>query len=92
MYLIIFGLLKGTKIKINNLEPKNNHKHRGLKKIWLRTMMPLDASWFFKNWESDELKLRGHPHDQNVSTEDLDENRVATLWSATFLRSEKQLN
>jgi hypothetical protein len=33
MYLIISGLLKGTKITINNLEPKNNHKHPGLKKI-----------------------------------------------------------
>jgi hypothetical protein len=74
------------------LEPKNNHKHPGLKKIWLRTIMPLATLQSFKNWESDELKLRGHPQDQNVSTEDLDENWVATLWSRTLLRSEKELN
>ncbi len=61
MYLIIFGLLKGTKIAINNLEPKNNHKHHGLKKNWLRTIMPLDGSQSFKIQESDALKLRGHP-------------------------------
>jgi hypothetical protein len=36
--------------------------------------MPLAASQSFKNQESDELKLRGHPQDQNVSMEDLDEN------------------
>jgi hypothetical protein len=33
--------------------------------------MPLAASQSFKNRESDELKLRGQPQDQNVS---MDEN------------------
>jgi hypothetical protein len=36
--------------------------------------MLLAASQSFKNWKNDGLKLRGHPQDQNVSTEDLDEN------------------
>lgn len=54
--------------------------------------MPLATSQSFKNWESDELKLKGQPQDQNVSTKDLDENWVATLWSTTLLRSEKELN
>jgi hypothetical protein len=54
--------------------------------------MPLAASQSFKNWESDELKLRFHLQDQNVFIEDLDESSVATLWSTTLLRSEKELN
>jgi hypothetical protein len=48
----------------------------------------------FKGWKRDELKLGSHLECHNVHTDskDLDENLVATMWNATFLRSEKKLN